>query len=125
MSDALSPQVPSPAPVAPENPGGFLQNLIDVYFAPREAFTRIVRSPRVLVPLVVYAVLVLGFTAVWMQKMDPVEFMKTQIEESGQADRIPAEQREAIIEQQAKWMPIFAVVGPVFIASCCWRSRGA
>ena len=52
-----------------------------------------------------------------MQKMDPVEFMKVQIEESGQADRIPAEQREAIIEQQAKWMPIFAwVMGPVGIA---------
>jgi len=100
----------------PESGGGFLQNLIDVYFAPREAFTRIVRSPRTLVPLVVYVVLVLGFTGVWMQKMDPVEFMKTQIEESGRADRIPPEQREAVIEQQAKMMPIFAwVVAPVGI----------
>ena len=52
-----------------------------------------------------------------MQKMDAREFMKVQIEESGQADKIPAEQREAIIEQQAKWMPIFAwVIGPVGIA---------
>lgn len=117
MSDPLAPQIPSPAPVAPESGGGFLQNLIDVYFSPREAFTRIVRQPRFLVPLVLYVVLVLGFTAVWMQKMDPVEFMKVQIEESGRADRIPAEQREAIIEQQAKWMPIFAwVMGPVGIA---------
>ena len=105
----------SVAPV-PESGGGFFQNLIDVYFSPREAFARIVRSPRVLVPLVVYAVLVLGFTGIWMQKMDPVEFMKTQIEESGRADRIPPEQRAGIIEQQAKMMPIFGwVVGPVFI----------
>jgi hypothetical protein len=118
MSDALPPQVPSPAPAAPEPAGGFLQNLIDVYFSPREAFTRIVRSPRILVPLVVYAVLVLGFTAVWMQKVDPVEFMKVQIEESPQADRIPAEQKAAIIEQQAKWMPIFGwVVGPIVVAT--------
>jgi hypothetical protein len=117
MSDPLAPQVPSSAPIAPEKPGGFFQNLIDVYFSPREAFTRIVRSPRILIPVVVYVVLVLGFTGVWMHKMDPVEFMKTQIEESGQADRIPAEQRGAIIEQQAKWMPIFAwVMGPVGIA---------
>jgi hypothetical protein len=117
MSDPLPPQIPSPVPVTPENPGGFFQNLIDVYFSPRDAFTRIVRSPRVLVPLVVYVVLVLGFTGVWMQKMDAREFMKTQIEESGRADKIPAEQREAIIEQQAKWMPIFAwVLGPVGIA---------
>ena len=117
MSDPLAPQTPSPAPVAPESGGGFFQNLIDVYFSPREAFTRIVRNPRFLLPLVGYVVLVLGFTGIWMQKMDAREFMKVQIEESGQADKIPAEQREAIIEQQAKWMPIFAwVMGPVGIA---------
>lgn len=110
----------------PESGGGFFQDLIDVYFAPREAFTRIVRSPRILVPLVAYAVLVLGFTGIWMQKMDPVEFMKTQIEESGRADRIPAEQRGAIIEQQAKMMPIFAwVVGPISIAVVLLAIAGA
>jgi len=104
------------APV-PESGGGFFQNLIDVYFSPREAFTRIVRSPRILAPLVVYVILVLGFTGIWMQKMDPVEFMKTQIEESGRADKIPPDQLAGIIEQQAKMMPIFGwVVGPVFIA---------
>jgi hypothetical protein len=107
----------SPTPVTPASPGGFFQNLIDVYFSPREAFTRIVRSPRVLVPLVVYVVLVLGFTGIWTQKMDAREFMKTQIEESGRADKIPADQREAIIEQQARFMPIYAwVLGPVGIA---------
>jgi hypothetical protein len=117
MSDPLAPQIPSPAPVAPEPPGGFLQNLIDVYFSPREAFTRIVRAPSFLLPLAAYAVLVLGFTGIWMNKMDAREFMKVQIEESGRADKIPAEQREAIIEQQAKWMPVFAwVMGPVGIA---------
>jgi Yip1 domain len=117
MSETLPPPTLSPTPVQPENPGGFFQNLIDVYFAPREAFTRVVRSPRVLVPLVVYVVLVLGFTGVWMQKMDAREFMKTQIEESGRADKIPADQREAIIEQQARFMPIYAwVLGPVGIA---------
>jgi hypothetical protein len=116
MSEASTPQ-PSSAPIEPEKPGGFFQNLIDMYFAPREAFTRIVRSPRFLVALLVYVVVVLGFTGIWMHKMDPAEFMKTQIEESGRADRIPADQREAIIEQQAKMMPIFAwVFGPVGIA---------
>jgi hypothetical protein len=113
MSDPLVPPAPSPAPVTPEKPGGFFQNLIDVYFSPREAFTRIVRSPAFVLPLVAYLVLVLGFTGIWMSKMDPVEFMKVQIEESGRADRIPADQREAIIEQQARWMPIFAWVGGI------------
>jgi hypothetical protein len=116
MSEPLAP-VSSPAPVAPEAGGGFFQNLVDVFFSPREAFTRIVRKPSILLPLVGYVILVLGFTGIWMQKMDAREFMKTQIEESGRADKIPAEQREAIIEQQAKWMPVFAwVMGPVGIA---------
>jgi hypothetical protein len=108
MSEPHSAAVPS---AAPEKPGGFFQNLVDLYFAPREAFTRIVRRPAFVVPLVLYLVLVLGFTAVWMARMDPVEFMKVQIEESGQAERIPAEQRAQIIEQQARMMPIFGWVG--------------
>jgi len=115
MSDAVTPQA-SQAP-APAEAGGFFQNLIDLYFAPREAFARIVRAPRILAPLVLYAACVLGFTGVWLHKMDPVEFMKTQIEESGRADKIPPDQRENIINQQAKMMPIFGwVLGPTFIA---------
>jgi hypothetical protein len=105
-----------PAVPVPESSGGFLQNLIDLYFSPREAFTRIVRSPRLVVPLVLYALLVLGFTGVWMSKMDPHEFMKAQIEESPRADQMTAEQKEQIVEQQARFMPIFGwVLGPVFI----------
>ena len=107
----------APAPVAPEAGGGFFQNLIDLYFSPREAFARIVRAPRFLLPLVAYVAIVLGFTGVWMHKMDPTEFMKTQIEESGRADKMTAEQKQAVIETQSKMMPIFGwVFGPVFIA---------
>ncbi len=106
----------APAPVAPDAGGGFFQNLIDLYFSPREAFTRIVRSPRILVPLVAYGLIVLGFTGVWMSKMDPTEFMKTQIEESGRADQMSAEQRQMQIEQGARFMGVGGwVFGPVFI----------
>ena len=114
MSDALLPQVPvSPAPVAPESGGGFFQNLIDVYFSPREAFTRIVRNPSFLLPLAGYILLVLGFTGIWMNRMDAREFMKVQLEESGQWDKIPAEQREAILERAPGQMKIFGWIGPV------------
>jgi len=107
----------APSPVAPEAGGGFFQNLIDLYFSPREAFARIVRAPRFLLPLVAYVAVVLGFTGVWMHKMDPAEFMKTQIEESGRADKMTAEQKQAVIETQTKMMPILGwVFGPVFIA---------
>ena len=58
--------------------------------------------------------------------MDPAEFMKTQIEESGRADKMTAEQKQSqIVDQQAKMMPIFGwVVGPVFIAHHAAGDRG-
>jgi hypothetical protein len=111
MSESLP--SPSPVPVEPEKSGGFFQNLIDVYFAPRDAFTRIVRRPAFLLPLAGYLILVLGFTGIWMSRMDAREFMKTQLEESGQWDRIPAEQREAVLERAPTQMKIFGWVGPV------------
>lgn len=107
----------APSPVAPEAGGGFFQNLIDLYFSPREAFARIVRAPRFLLPLVAYVAIVLGFTGIWLHKVDPTEFMKTQIEESPRADKMTAEQKQAVIETQAKMMPILGwVFGPTFIA---------
>ena len=103
----------APSPAASEAGGGFFQNLIDLYFSPREAFARIVRAPRILLPLAAYVAVVLGFTGVWMSKMDAHEFMKTQIEESPRADKMTAEQKQAVIETQAKMMPIFGwVFGP-------------
>jgi hypothetical protein len=117
MSEPLAPQTPAPAPspvvAEPAPAGGFFQNLIDVYFSPREAFQRIVSRPSFLLPLAAYLVLVLGFTAIWMSRMDPVEFMKVQLEESGQADKMPAEQRQQVIEQQSKMMPVFGWVGSI------------
>jgi|OpeIllAssembly_1097287.scaffolds.fasta_scaffold57767_2 hypothetical protein len=101
MSDSLSPQAASPAPVTPEPPGGFFQTLIDVYFAPRDAFTRIVRNSGFVVPAILVIVLGLAFFGTWVQKVDAKAFMRTQIEEGPFADRIPAEQKAEIIEQQA------------------------
>ena len=99
---------PSPEPITPEKPGGFLQNLIDVYFAPREALGRIVSRPTWVVPVIGATVLALAFTGIWLNRMEPREFMKTQLQESGQWDKLSAEQRENILEQQAKFMPMFA-----------------
>ncbi len=107
------PLPPTPAPVTPEAPDGFFQNLVDVYFSPREAFTRIVRKPSFLVPFVAYVVLALGFTGLWMSKVDPAQFVKTQLEESGQWDRIPADQRDTILESAAGRMKTFGWIGPV------------
>ncbi len=113
MADPLPAHVPSPAPLTPEKPGGFFGNLVDVYFSPREAFTRIVRSPRFVLPVAAYILLVLGFTAIWMNKVEPREFVKMQLEESGQWDKIPAERREAVLDAAPTQIKIFGWLGPV------------
>lgn len=97
----MSDSQPSPAPVTPEKPGGFFQNLVDMYFAPREAFGRIVRDGSWILPTVGFLALTLGFVLYWGSRMDPMEFAKTQLQESAFWDRIPAEQRAQVIEQTA------------------------
>jgi len=87
---------------AQDSGGGFFQNLIDLYFAPSAAFTRIVRKPAFLVPGILLMVLSLAFFAFWVQKVDAHAFMTTQIEEGPWADRIPPERKAEIIEQQAE-----------------------
>jgi hypothetical protein len=91
--------------------GGFAQQLAGVYTSPREAFGSILGRPRVVVPLLGLVALQVLFTVFWMRKVDPVEFVKIQIEESGRADRIPAEKRAEVFEQQAKLFKVFGWLG--------------
>lgn len=102
-----------PSPVVPANGGGVLQNLLDLYVSPGEAFRRIVAAPRVLVPLALAIGLGLAFSAVWMSKVDPHEFMKAQIEESGRGDQIPADRRDEIIESQVRFFEVFGWISPL------------
>jgi hypothetical protein len=118
MPDSLTPPEPSaapvpPAPAQPGSSGGFFQNLIDLYFAPSQAFARIVQQPAFVLPLIGHIVLACAFTGIWLNKMDAREFMKTQLEESGRMDKIPADQREAILANAGNQMKIFAWPGAV------------
>jgi hypothetical protein len=98
-------------------PRGFFQNLSDLYFAPREAFAGILRVPRLAVAILAWLALGLLFTGVWMSKVEPREFFKTQMEEGGQWQKMSAEQRTAVLDTQARFFPIFgwvgAIVGPI------------
>ena len=111
MSDSLPSPAPSPSPAAPEKPGGFFQNLVDMYFAPREAFTRIVRDGGFILPTLGFLALTLGFLLFWGSRLDPTEFAKIQLQESPFYERIPAEQRETIIEQTAGRMKYLWIQG--------------
>jgi hypothetical protein len=77
-------------------PPGFLGTLVDLWFEPGKAFDGIVRRPRVGAPLLAHLALVGLFTGIWWQKVDPGDFMKTQLVEQGRWDRMPPEARERI-----------------------------
>jgi len=55
----------------------------------------------------------MALTAVWMQNVDPREFIRSQIEQSGRADRIPADRMEQVIDTQSGFFKVMGWVGPV------------
>ena len=92
---------------------GLLARIPGLWFSPRETSAEVVRDPKPWLALVAVVLLNLAFTVIWMQKVDPVEFMKIQNEESGALDKVEPDQRASIVETQAKAFPIFAWLGPV------------
>lgn len=89
---------------------GFFQNLSDLYFAPREAFAGVLRVPRLPAAILGWLALGLLFFGVWMSKVEPREFFKTQMEEGGQWQKMSAERRTAVLDAQTRFFPIFAWV---------------
>jgi hypothetical protein len=85
----------------------------NLYFEPRAAFESLLRRPRFYIPLLAWVALVMVFTAVWVTKVDPHAYMRTQIEESGRAEKMPPEQLESMVAAQARAFPVMAWVGPV------------
>jgi hypothetical protein len=106
------PAVPEPVPPAlavPEEPPGIFDTLLDLFVEPRTAFAGVLKHPRRWwIPLVGCVALNLAFTAIWLQKVDAQQFMRTQIEESGRAESIPGDRMEQIVEQQARFMKVMA-----------------
>ncbi len=89
---------------------GLFRNLLDLYLSPREAFDGILRAPRLGVSVPAYLAVGLLFTAVWMSNLDPRVFVKNQMEESGQWEKMTAEQRTAGLDAGARFFPIFSWV---------------
>jgi hypothetical protein len=102
-------------PTANEATPGFLAILLDLYLAPWEAFAAILKRPSFWPPLLLAMALNASFTAVWLHKVDAKEFMRARVEESGRMEKIPVDQRDEMLENQAKVVPVMAGLGPVFV----------
>jgi hypothetical protein len=107
------------AAAVPPEPGLF-DVLLDLFMEPRSAFAAILKRPgRLWIPVVGSIVLNLAFTAIWMQKVDPPQFMRNEMEQSGRAEKMSPEQLEMAINQGAGFIkivsPVSAVVVPPLI----------
>jgi hypothetical protein len=108
MTEAAAP------PAAPAE-DGFFSRLSGLYFSPSEAFQAIVARPMLGVALLASFLVNLAFVLIWVPKVDPYQFMRNQIEESGQAAKLTAEQVTGAVNQQAPYFKYFAYPTPVFI----------
>src|SRR5262245_43883261 len=94
---------------------GFLGILGNLYIAPSEAFAAVLKRPVWWLPLLLAMAMNGAFSAAWLKRVDPEPFMKARFAENPRTRDMPAEQRNQMIEQQAKALPFFASIGPVFV----------
>ncbi len=96
------------------NPFG---NAVKVLVNPSQTFRSIAVRPTWWAPIVIVVILSCLITYTYGKRAGWEGFMRKQIESSSRTAQMPAEQKERIIEQQAKYGPIFgyvfSVVGPL------------
>jgi len=93
---------PSPENVPPAS-SSQLHPALEVFFSPSAAMDSLARRPRFLVPILVMTAISLGFTAVANQKGLIEQMLRRSMESSSRMERVPAEQREQIIENAVRW----------------------
>ena len=99
-----------------ERPAGFFANLIDIYFAPGDAFANLLRKPSFHVPLLLHVVLSLTFTGIYLQKVDMGAFFAARMEEAGRTGSIPAERMEQIEQwTRVSFWAIGALLPPIAV----------
>lgn len=89
---------------------GEFDRLTGALFDPKAAFADIAARPRWWVPLVLLALLVLGFLLAFSQRVGWESFMRQQFETNPRAQQLSAERREEILQQQLRFVPIVAPV---------------
>ena len=97
---------------APEAPAAIspLGRIAGIFFSPKKTLEDIVRKPSWIVPAVVLTLISVGLAVAINQRIDWLEFIGHQIEQSSRASQLSAEQKEQQIASGAKIAPIFTYV---------------
>ena len=104
---------PDAPALPPADSGSFFGNLFNLFFEPWTTFEKIFVSPRVWLAIILQTVLAVGFSSVWLAKMDPKEFMRQQMEQNPRIQQMPADQVDRIVDMQANAMKTWGRIGPV------------
>jgi uncharacterized protein YneF (UPF0154 family) len=107
------PESPVAAPVeTPQDSGSFFGNLLNLYFEPTATFPKIFARSRVWLVILLQTALAVGFSVLWLGKVDAREFMRRQMERNPRIQQMPAEQVERIMDAQVGFLKKWGAVGP-------------
>ena len=98
--------MPDPAP-QPQQKIGNLGRILGVLFSPKATFEDIVQKPTWVLPVVVFVVLSLLGSVIFVQRVDWRDVISQQMEKDPRAAQLSAEQKEQRIEMGAKFAPVF------------------
>jgi hypothetical protein len=105
-----------PAQQAPQ-PVGSVGRLFGVFFEPKATFESIVQKPTWVLPMLAVIVISIVIVALIGSRVGWRQVIDRQIASSPRAqqrmEQVPAEQREAILERQAKFAPIVGYAGVI------------
>lgn len=108
----MNQEAATPQPeTSPSQPMSEIDRLVGVLFDPKATFRDIVGRPRSWwVPLLLLVALSVAFTFAISQRVGWEPVVRQQIEASPRTQQLSPEQKEQIIEQQARLAPIFGYV---------------
>jgi hypothetical protein len=130
---AAAPLNPVPMPAPTPEPGGLSEGgrIVNTFIAPSKTFTDLRRSAAWWGPFLLMAIVSMLFVYVAGEKVGFRKAMENQMQsqpkQQARLEQLPPEQREAQLEQGAKFTKIFSYVFPVFqliilliIAAALW-----
>jgi hypothetical protein len=114
---ATPPVPPAPAPGAEATPLSQPARVINTFFAPSKTFTDLRRSASWWLPFLITAIVGVMFVYVVDQKVGFRKVVENQIriqpKQAERMDRLPADQREKVMEQQTAFWRVFSYVSPL------------
>jgi len=88
-----------------------VQRLTGVFHSPGSVFADIAKSGRWFIPLIIVTLLSIGMIAVIQSRVSVDQMIAKIMESNERVQQLSAEQREAVIAQQTKLMPIMMIAG--------------